>query len=458
MRRPSQPNDRSANRQLSIVNRQSSIYPWYVVGVLLLLNVSSFIDRQVMAFLVTPIKADLGISDTQIGLLLGPAFALTFAFSGLLIGRLVDRGNRTAIIAWGVAAWSVMCMACGVANTFGQLFVTRFGVGIGEATLSPSANSLIVDYFPPDKLSTAMSVFTSGVFIGSGLAYLIGGLLIEAVGTATPWQLPIVGEIQGWQRVLITVGAPGMLLALLTLTIREPRRRLPSTASVHAATTAEVFSWLRTHARAFLTFGLGIAVYSTVNFGTAFWFPEFFLRTHEWSNAKVGLIMGGATLDFGVVGVLAGGRLADWFKARGRGDGNLLVLVISSVISILAGLPLYLARSEPVLIAALIVTNVAAAAPFGAAAAALQEMIPSTMRGQAAALMGLLLNFVGLGLGPAVVGILNDSVFRDPGKVALSLLVLTLLGRALAALSVGAGLSAHRHVVSEVTRLRSSTI
>ena len=433
-----------------------SRYAWYVVGVLLLLNVSSFIDRQVMAFLVGPIKADLGISDTQMGLLLGPAFALTFAFSGLLIGKLVDRGNRVAIIAWGVAAWSVMCTACGVANTFGQLFAARFGVGIGEATLSPSAASLIVDYFPQEKLATAMSVFTSGVFIGSGLAYLIGGLLIEAVGSSAPWELALVGEIQPWQQVLIIVGLPGMLLAALTLTIREPRRKLAT--PVHAATAAEVVTWLRRHAGAFLTFGLGIAIYATVNFGTAFWFPVFFDRAHGWSPGKVGVIMGGATLIFGVVGVIAGGRLADWFKLRGRSDGNLIVLIVSAVVSIAAGLPLYLTSSEPVLIASLIVTNIAAASPFGAAAAAMQEMSPSTMRGQAAALLGLLLNFVGLGLGPTVVGLLTDRAFQDEAKVGLSLLVLTLVGRTFAALSVAAGLSAHRRVVSEVTGLRSSPV
>ena len=433
-------------------------YAWYVVAVLLLLNVSSFIDRQVMAFLVGPIKADLGISDTQVGLLLGPAFALTFGFSGLLIGRLVDRGNRVAIIAWGVAAWSVMCTACGVANTFGQLFATRFGVGIGEATLSPSANSLITDYFPPEKLATALSVFTSGVFIGSGLAYLIGGLLIEAVGESAPWQLPIVGEIQPWQQVLMLVGIPGLLLALLTLTIREPRRGRSASSPVLAASPSEVVTWLRRHARAFLTFGLGIALYATVNFGTAFWFPVFFKRTHEWSDGKIGVIMGLATLIFGVVGVIAGGRLADWFKARGRPDGNLVVLIVSALVSILAGLPLYLTSSEPVLIASLIVTNIAAAAPFGAAAAAMQEMSPSTMRGQAAALLGLLLNFVGLGLGPTAVGLMNDHVFKDPGKVALSLLVLTLAGRTIAALSVAAGLTAHKRVISEVTSQRLSAV
>ena len=189
---------------------------------------------------------------------------------------------------------------------------------------------------------------------------------------------------------------------------------------------------------------------------TAFWFPAFFERTHGWRPGKVGLIMGGATLVFGVVGVMAGGRIADWYRARGREDGNLIVLIISAIVSILAGLPLYLTSSEPVLIAALIVTNIAAASPFGAAAAAMQEMVPSTMRGQAAALLGLLLNLVGLGVGTTAVGLLNDHVFRDPAKVALSLLVLTLVGRTLAALSVAAGLSAHRRVVSEVTRDRLS--
>jgi MFS family permease len=435
-----------------------SRYPWYVVGVLMLLNISSFIDRQVMALLSDPIKADLGLSDTQVGLLLGPAFAGTFALSGLLIGRLVDKGNRTAIIAWGVAAWSVMCMACGVANTFGQLFAARFGVGVGEATLSPSANSLIADYFPPEKLATAMSLFTSGVFIGAGLAYLIGGLVLEAVGNAAPWQLPFFGEVRPWQRVFIVVGLPGLLLSLVALTIREPRRRRSALSPTHAATIPEVIEWFGRHARAYWTFGIGVAVFATVNFGTAYWFPAFFIRSHGWSYAKIGVIMGGATLVFGVVGVIAGGRLADWLKQRGRRDGNLIVLIISAIVSIAAGLPLYLTRSEPVLIAALIVTNIAAAAPFGAAAAAMQEMSPSTMRGQAAALLGILLNFVGGSLGPIAVGLLNDRVFQDPAKVALSLLVMTLVGRTIAALSIATGLAAHRHVVSEVTRQRLSAV
>jgi MFS family permease len=425
-------------------------YAWYVVAVLLVLNVSSFIDRQVMALLVTPIKADLGLTDTQMGWLLGPAFATTFAFSAFIVGRLADRRNRTAVIAWGVAAWSVMCTASGVANTYGQLFAARVGVGVGEATLSPSAYSLIADYFPPEKLATAMSVFTSGVFIGSGLAYFIGGTVIEAVSGLEPWRLPFFGEIRPWQRVFIVVGVPGLLLALLTLTIREPRRNRPAGSAVHAFTVKEILAWFSRHARAFSTFGAALALYSAVNFGTAFWFPAFFERSHGWSPGKIGLLMGGATAIFGVVGVIAGGRLADRFKAGGRRDGNLLVLIISSVISILAALPLYLTSVEWVLLTALIVTNIVAAAPFGAAAAAMQEMSPSPMRGTAAALLVFLLNFVGLGVGPPAVALVTDYVFRDPAKVALSLMVVTIVGRSLAALSIAGGLAAHRRAVSEV--------
>jgi len=428
-------------------------YAWYVVAVLLLLNVSSFIDRQVLALMVTPVKADLGLTETQMGLLLGPAFAATFAFSAFIVGRLADRRSRPAIIAWGVAAWSVMCTASGVANTYGQLFAARVGVGIGEATLSPSANSLIADYFAPEQLATAMSVFTSGVFIGSGLAYFIGGTVIEAVSSLEPWRLPFFGEIRAWQRVFIVVGLPGILLALLALTIREPRRdRVAGSPPLHAFTVAEVTAWLRRHRRAYSTFGAGIALYAIVNFGTAFWFPAFFERSHGWSAGKIGLLMGGATAIFGVVGVIGGGRLADWFKARGRRDGNLVVLILSATISIIAALPLYLTDSEWVLISALIVTNIVAAAPFGAAAAAMQEMSPSAMRGQAAALLVFLLNFVGLGLGPPAVALVTDNVFRDPAKVGFSLLVVTLVGRALAALSVAGGLTAHQRAISEVTR------
>ncbi|NUQ11551.1 MAG: MFS transporter [Gemmatimonadaceae bacterium] len=430
--------------------REPAPYAWYVVAVLMVLNVSSFIDRQVMALLVTPIKADLGLTDSEVSLLLGPAFAAMFAISAIFIGRLVDRRSRRAIVAWGVAFWSVACAATGVANTFGQVFAARVGVGVGEATLSPSAYSLIADYVPPHRLATAMSLFTSGVFIGSGLAYFIGGVLIDSVQQSGPWTVPLFGEIRSWQKVFIIVGLPGFALALLALTIREPRR-LHRQAADAPWTLAQVRAWFRRHATAYATLGLGIALFSMVNYGTAFWFPAYFERAHGWSSGKIGLLMGGATAIFGLAGVLAGGQLADWLRTRGRRDGNLIVLILAAAVSVLAAWPLFLPPTEPVMLAALLVTNIVAAAPFGAAAAAVQEMSPPPMRGQASALLVFMLNFVGLGLGPPVVALMTDHVFRDPAKVGLSLLVATVLLRGVAALAVAGGLAAHRRAVAEVT-------
>jgi MFS family permease len=430
----------------------SPAYAWYVIAVLMVLNVSSFIDRQVMALLVTPIKADLGLSDTEMGILLGPAFAVTFALAVILVGPLADRASRRAIIGWGVAVWSVMCTASGLANTFGQLFATRVGVGVGEATLSPSAYSLIADYFPPQRLATAMSVFTSGVFVGAGLAYLIGGLMVEALQDSLPWNLPFIGDVRPWQRVFIILGVAGLALSFLVLTIREPARgRIAGQAGV-TFSAGDRRRWASRHRAAYLTFGIGIAAYAIVNYATAFWFPSFFERSHQWGAGKIGVFMGGSTAVFGTLGVLAGGRLADWLKTRGRPDGNLRVLVGSALVSIVAGLPLFLSTSEPVVIGALIVTNIVAAAPFGAAAAAAQEMTPAPMRGTASAVLVFLLNFIGLGVGPPVAAFLTDNVFADPAKVGLSLLTVTVVGRTLAAALVGAGLGAHRRAVAELAK------
>jgi MFS family permease len=432
-------------------DRPAPPYAWYVIGVLMALNVSSFIDRQVIALMTDTIKADLGLTDSEFSLLLGPAFGVTFALAVLVMGRLADRYSRRAIIATGVAIWSIMCTASGVANTFGQLFATRVGVGAGEATLSPSAFSLIADYFPPHQLATAMSLFTSGVFIGAGLAYLIGGLVVDLVQTMDPWVLPVFGVIRPWQTVFILLGGPGLLLALLALTIREPARTLDPSGRRIVYSAHQVRAWFRRHAVAYGTFGAGIGLFAIVNYGTAFWFPAYFERAHDWSQSKIGVFMGGATAVFGAIGAIMGGRLADRIKSRGRRDGNLVVLIVAAVISVAAAIPLFLPPSESVMIGALVVTNLVAAMPFGAAAAAAQEMSPAPMRGQASAILVFILNFIGLGLGPPAVALLTDNVFEDPAKVGLSLLTVTIVGRSLAALITWMGLSGHRRALAEVS-------
>src|SRR5271155_3117108 len=204
----------------------SSFAAWYSVAVLLLMYIFSFIDRTTISLIVEPMKRDLQISDTQIGMLQGLAFALLYTFLGLPIARLSDRHNRKAIIAAGVLVWSIMATLCGLARTAVQLFIARIGVGVGEAALSPAAYSMITDSFPRGKLGSAFGVYNIGITIGAGVAFLVGGIVVAAVShPGASYTLPIFGEVRAWQMVFVVTGAPGILLPLLLLTFREPVRR-----------------------------------------------------------------------------------------------------------------------------------------------------------------------------------------------------------------------------------------
>jgi MFS family permease len=425
----------------------SDLYAWYVVGVLMLANVSSFVDRQILAFLVDPIKADLRISDTAMSLLLGSAFAITYSITGFPIGRLADRRSRRAIIGWGIATWSVMCAMSGFARNYLQLFLARVGVGVGEATLSPPAFSLIADYFPPRRLAAAMSIFGTGIFLGAGLAYFIGGTIIEAFQDMQPWHLPVFGEMRPWQSVLLVVGAPGLLIALLMLTVREPPRTFSSGGVRGGYSVRETLMYMRDHIGAFSGQGLGIAVFSLVNYATAMWFPAYFARAHGWSQGKIGLYMGLATMIFGTVGIILGGRLAVWMRAR-RSDANLRIAIAGALLAIPAAFPLYLSSNQAWLVAGLIITNVASAFPWGAASAAVQEMTPAPMRGQASALYLFLINIIGFALGPPAVALLTDGVFHDEMMVGYSLFIVTLVGRTLSAGVLALGLAPFRRAVA----------
>src|SRR5271167_4989111 len=213
------------------VSSDSESYPsrvaaWYSIAVLMLMYVFSFIDRTTISLLVEPMKRDLHISDTQIGMLQGLAFALLYTFLGLPIARLSDRHSRRAIIAGGVFVWSIMATLCGLARSALQLFIARVGVGVGEAALSPAAYSIITDSFPRSKLGGAFGVYNVGITIGAGTALLVGGIVVGAVSRAgASYTLPLFGPVHAWQMVFILTGAPGIVLPLLLLTFREPKRR-----------------------------------------------------------------------------------------------------------------------------------------------------------------------------------------------------------------------------------------
>lgn len=430
-------------------------YAWYVVGVLTLAYVFSFIDRQILNLLVGPIERDLGIGDTAMSLLMGFVFAVFYTLFGIPLGRLADTRSRRGLIAAGIAAWSLMTAGCGLARTYWQLLLLRIGVGVGEASLSPAAYSLIADDFPPERRATAMSVYSMGIYIGSGLAFILGGLVIRFASGRDRFDLPLVGAVRPWQLIFFLVGLPGLLMALLIATVREPPRRGVGAAGPGKAAPpapGEVWAYIRDNRRTFACLNLGIACLTFSSYGLSTWVPTFFVRRHGWDAGRAGLVFGLIVAVAGTLGIVAGGRLADRLRRDGRGDAELRVAWLAAVAWLPFGV-LFPVMPRPGLSAALLALAVFfGSAPFGVAPAAIQRMMPNAMRAQATALYLFVINLIGLGLGPTAVAVATDYVFRDKAAVGLSLLAVGLLADAAAVALLALGLAPYRRSLDYLAR------
>jgi MFS family permease len=416
----------------------STRYAWYVVGVLTLMYVFSFIDRQIFSLIVTPLRRDLHITDTQVSLLQGFTFAVFYTFCGIPLGRLADKRSRRGIIAAGLVAWSAFTSMCGLAKSFGQMLFWRMGVGVGEAALSPAAYSIITDNFPKAKLATAISVYSMGIYIGSGLSFLLGGIVVRFASAKEMWMLPLVGAVRPWQVIFLAVGLPGLVATLLLLTVKEPLRR-----GVRAATTASTsqsFAYIFKNKGTFLCHNAGFGLLSLVSYGSAAWIPEFFRRVYHWEIPKIGLVYGSMVMVFGVLGIVGAGRIADAVRARGTLQANMLVGVCIALLWIPVHFLLFLAPTAGWAVVWLAPACVFAAAPFGIAPAAIQQMMPPAMRGQASAVYLFILNLIGLGLGPTAVAFCTQYVFGRDNAVNYSLLVVAVTASVLSAVLLWSGL------------------
>jgi MFS family permease len=417
-------------------------YSWYVVAVLTAVYVFSFIDRQILAMLVRPIRRDLGISDTEMSVLMGFSFALFYTFFGVFLGRFADTRSRRTIIAIGLAAWSAFTAGCGLARNYVQMLALRIGVGVGEAALSPAAYSMITDYFPKERLATALSVYSMAIYIGSGLAYLLGGLIVGVASKQEAWMLPIVGATRPWQVIFFVVGLPGIAFALLMLTVREPVRRGRSflAGKLQSVPMRQVYAYIFRNRRTFLLHNIGFGLLSLASYGSAAWIPEFFRRTYHWEISKTGLIYGTIVAIFGSLGIVSAGRIADWMRERGTLQANMKLGMLVALLAIPIHCLTYLAPSGAWAAFWLIPGVMLAAAPFGIAPAAIQQMMPNPMRGQASAVYLFILNLIGLGLGPTAVAAVTQYAFGRDDAVNYSLAIVACSASLLAAMLLWLGL------------------
>ena len=400
---------------------------WHAVILLGVANLFSFVDRFMLSLVVGPVKQTFGISDTEIGMLQGLAFGIFYTLLGIPIGRVADKYNRRAIVAWGVALWSVMTALFGLARNYTELFLCRMGVGVGEAALNPCAVSLISDYFPEHKRSTALGVYTMSAFIGGGLAILLGGTLVSYLGSLGSLELPFVGKIEAWQLAFICVGTPGLFVGLLMMTIEEPKRRelygnVPDGKSVPFSMMWNVLKEKRVAYSALI---LGFALVGLDGYAKASWMPEFFIRTFGWSMAEIGLNYGLTYLVFAGAGALCGGWASDFLRKRGHNDAPFLAAAIGVAICLPFSVIGTLVNNEFLALALIAVAIFFSTFPYPLAATAVSQLAPNQMRAQVMAFYLLIVNLVGVGLGPTLTALLTDFVFGDEAYLRFSLSIIS---------------------------------
>ncbi len=418
-------------------NRQA----WYLVFSLTLCNILSQVDRFAMTLLVTPMQRDLGLNDTQTGLIGGLVTGLFYALAGLPLARLADQYNRKLLILVALTGWSLMTMASGLAIGFWTLCIARLLLAVGDAALGPSASSMIGNVFRSDKLSAPLSAYASAGSLGNAAAsLLVAGLLFVAPFVAPP--LTFGGEpMAPWRVVMIGLGLVGLLPMLTLLFAREPVR--PHHEGDRPDFRAFV-AYLKSHRLAYLPCYLGYALFVLPFVAMAFWAPTAFERVHGLSPTITGAWMGVGYLVAGAPGTIFGGWLSGWLERRGHADGKLLVLLIATLASVPAVVASQLAGNPIVAMGFLWVAMACAAMALGPVTAAIQVLAPDQFRAQAAVVLYLLIFIVAF-MGIPITGFLTDTVFGDPKRIGHALIVLAL---SFGALATGVVLRFRSHYVA----------
>ncbi len=432
-------------------NPYSPRISWYVVALLTLAATLSFIDRQILNVMIGPIKRDLGgLTDTEISLIIGLAFSLIYTLATWPIARFADHHNRRNLIAAGIFGWSLMTALAGTANTYWNLFLARMGVGVGEAALGPASTSLLADYFDDERLPLAYGIVGAAPFIGTGLANIVGGPLIDWLEAQPNFVVPVFGELYSWQMVLVTVGLPGILVAALMFTIAEPRRRGVETDTADGFPLREVWAFILSRGKYLKYHFIAYLCLSIQGFAFLTWVVELFVRKHGWSKTEIGLTYGFVALTVGIIGSVWAGYYAGRLIARGGKDAPMRVTLWGTVALGPVAVVLPLLEYEMVAAALLIPITFFMAIPPGLSNAALQAIAPNQMRGQLIALYLICVSFLSYLFAPLIIGVMNDYVFGREDAIDLSLASLAVINYTIAATCLALSLKPLREALQLV--------
>lgn len=402
-------------------------YAWYLVWILIGAYTLSYLDRQILNLVLQPIKEDLLLSDTQASLLGGTAFVVFYVAMGIPFGWLADHGNRKRLICFGIVSWTAATIWCGLAPTYEQLFLARVAVGVGEATLTPAALSIIADLFPPERRARPLGLYLIGLTVGPGIALLVGGAILQAFAQGIT--LPLVGTLAPWRVLFLAAAVPSLPVFLLLLfTAREPARRDVGLGGleIDRPGLGRVLRYMFIdHRGSFTAILLGWGLTALNAMIILVWMPSLLIRKFGAAPADIGFIMGAIVLFGGSLGVILGPNLVGWLQRRGHDDAYLRAPFLFCLPLLFFSIAAPMAPTAGItfaLLAPLIFCNFAAGSLFPGA---LQAFTPNRMRGQVSAIYSVFNNMIGLAIGPTSVALLTDYVFRDEAALPWSLAIVS---------------------------------
>ena len=403
------------------------IYAWFFTSILLFAYIISFIDRQMINYLVVPIKEDMGLTDFEISFIQGWGFVLAYIIFSIPFGRIVDKVNRVRVLIGGIIIWSVATAACGFSKNSWQLVLSRSGVGAGEAALTPASWSIISDLFPVEKRSFPMSIYLMGPYIGQGLSLLFGAQILRIYNEPVTLFESII--VQPWQIIFLIIAVPGVILGLLMFALKDPVRKevLVSEKEEGKDSIKEVFAYVIKNIGAYMPLLIGSAFIVVLLYGVQSWVPTFLHRIHGWEHTRIGDQYGLVALFAGSLGVVSGPMAEKYLTKLNFNAATIIVCIITAVALTIIGPITFLSLSSDIVLIGIFITSFFITLPLALFATSLQNITPNQYRGVVTGLYVFTVNITGYGLGPMVVAFFTDKVFKSEMAIDLSMAAMFLI-------------------------------